>query len=178
MYLNFIILIFRTCYVAPERFKTRSNSSANISEAGLSTSSTGFLGDESSSLDVETGELLPSMDIFSVGCCIIELFTDTPPFSFSNLLAYRAGEFDPTGIIAKIEDPDIKELVAHMIQRDPSTRLTANEYLSKQRGKAFPEFFYTFLQSYMQLFCTDPSMTPDQKINKYVNGPIIVKPSG
>ncbi len=51
-----------------------------------------------------------------------------------------------------------------MIQRDPSLRHTANEYLAGQKGKAFPAYFYHFLQSYMQIFSTDPTMMPDQKV--------------
>ena len=35
-----------------------------------------------------------------------------------------------------------------------------------QRAKVFPDYFYTFLQSYMQIFSTDPHMTSDQKITK------------
>jgi phosphoinositide-3-kinase regulatory subunit 4 len=40
--------------------------------------------------DFKRGELAPPMDVFSVGCCLAELFTDgSPPFDFSQLLAYR-----------------------------------------------------------------------------------------
>ena len=53
-----------------------------------------------------------------------------------------------------------------MIQKDPNFRKTANEHLLEQRGQVFPDYFYTFLQSYMQIFSTDPSMTSDHKINK------------
>ncbi len=107
------------------------------------------------------------MDIFSAGCVLIELFTDgTPPFSFSQLLSYQAGEFDPVKCLDKIEDEDIKRLLETMIKKDPSSRKTANEHLLEQRGKGFPDYFYTFLQSYMQIFSTDPNMLPDAKIAK------------
>ena len=49
-----------------------------------------------------------------------------------------------------------------MIQRDPAQRKTANEYLAEQKGKALPEYFYKFFQSYMQIYSTDPAMMPDQ----------------
>lgn len=39
-------------------------------------------------------------------------------------------------------------------------------YIFFQRAKVFPDYFYTFLQSYMQIFSTDPHMTSDQKITK------------
>ncbi len=111
------------------------------------------------------------------------MFTESPPFTLSTLLVYRANEYSLEKLLEKIEDPHIrvrrhrvhrilvttsdilfKELLAHMTQRDPSLRSSANEYLSDQRGKAFPEYFYTFLQSYMQIFSSDASMMPDQKI--------------
>lgn len=36
-----------------------------------------------------------------------------------------------------------------MIQLDPRSRLTAEGYLAEWRGKAFPDYFYTFLHHYM-----------------------------
>lgn len=36
-----------------------------------------------------------------------------------------------------------------MIQIDPASRLTAEEYLSEWHGKAFPHYFYSFLYQYM-----------------------------
>ena len=53
-------------------------------------------------------DLAPSMDIFSAGCVLIELFTDSPPFYFHNLLAYRAGEYSPDRVLDKIDDHDMK----------------------------------------------------------------------
>ncbi len=169
----------RTCYIAPERFKTRNlNTSATTAVAAASSSSSSSSCDVSAYLpdaamvdDVaEAGgggvELTPAMDIFSAGCVLIELFTDSPPFNFSNLLNYRAGEYSPEAVLEKIDDADVREMLAHMIQRDPAKRKTANEYLSEQKGKALPEYFYKFFQSYMQIYATDPGMMPDQKISR------------
>ena len=64
---------------------------------------------------VEAGDLTPAMDIFSAGCVLIELFTETPPFTFAQLLAYRAGEYQPD--LSSIHgDPDLVALLGHMIQ--------------------------------------------------------------
>jgi phosphoinositide-3-kinase regulatory subunit 4 len=107
------------------------------------------------------------MDIFSAGCVLIELFTDAnAPFNFAQLLAYRAGEYAPEKILDKIEDPDVKTMLETMIQKDPNLRKSANEHLLEQRGKVFPDYFYTFLQAYMQIFSTDPNMVPDHKVSK------------
>lgn len=96
------------------------------------------------------------MDVFSAGCAIAELFLEAPIFSLSQLYKYRKGEYDPDHAhLSKIEDKDIRELVSHMIQVDPESRYTAEEYLNFWRRKAFPEYFYSFLHQYMGLI-TDP----------------------
>jgi phosphoinositide-3-kinase regulatory subunit 4 len=49
------------------------------------------------------------MDVFSLGCTIAELFLEgIPLFSFSQLLRYRMGEYDPIMVLEKIPDEDIK----------------------------------------------------------------------
>ena len=122
----------RTCYLAPERFLA-----------------SGEKGDDRG--------VTWAMDIFSIGCVVAELFLESPIFSLSQLYKYRKGEFDPYfGYLSKIQDPDVRELVSHMIQLDPESRYSADEYLNFWRRKAFPEYFYSFLHEYMGLI-TDPS---------------------
>ena len=122
----------RTCYLAPERFL----------KAG-----------EKDDLRGVTW----AMDVFSVGCVIAELFLEAPIFSLSQLFKYRKGEYDPeTGYLGKIQDKDVRELVGHMIQLEPESRYSAEEYLNFWRRKAFPEYFYSFLHQYMSSI-TDPS---------------------
>ncbi|KAF2102895.1 phosphoinositide 3-kinase regulatory subunit 4 [Rhizodiscina lignyota] len=121
----------RTCYLAPERFL----------EPG-----------ESPDFGVTW-----AMDIFSVGCVIAELFLEAPIFSLSQLFRYKNKEYDPSHTtLSKIEDNDIREMVMHMISRDPEQRYSAEEYLNFWRQKSFPEYFYSFLHQYMYLI-TDPS---------------------
>ena len=122
----------RTCYLAPERFLG----------AGEKDDGRGVTW---------------AMDVFSVGCVIAELFLEAPIFSLSQLYKYRKGEYDPQyGYISKIQDKDVRELVSHMIQLEPESRYSAEEYLNFWRRKAFPEYFYSFLHQYMGLI-TDPS---------------------
>lgn len=122
----------RTCYLAPERF----------SVAGEEPSGTGVNW---------------AMDIFSAGCVIAELFLESPIFNLSQMYKYRKGEYSPEhSQIAKIDDPDIRELILHMIQLEPESRYSADEYLNFWKGKAFPEYFYSFLHQYMSLM-TDPA---------------------
>jgi len=157
----------RTCYIAPERFKSRTltldPSTSLWSSSSQLGSQSGFLPDDVE--DFKRGELTPAMDIFSLGCALAELFTDgAAPFDFSQLLAYRADEYSPVCVLDKIEDINIRRMVESMIQKDPTLRLSASEYLQEQRGLVFPEYFYSFLQSYMRMFSHTPLMSSDQKI--------------
>ena len=58
-----------------------------------------------------------------------------------------------------------KAMVANMIDRDPSKRHTAEEYLEEQTGKAFPSCFYAFLLPYVQKILKE--FSPDFVIYKY-----------
>jgi hypothetical protein len=59
-------------------------------------------------------------DIFSLGCVVAELWLGEGRafFDLGTLLAYRRGEYDPAKELGAVE-PDIAELVMHMIQRAP-----------------------------------------------------------
>ncbi|KAJ8060412.1 hypothetical protein OCU04_010740 [Sclerotinia nivalis] len=123
----------RTCYLAPERFLT-----------------TGETPDPKAPITW-------AMDVFSVGCVIAELFTETPIFTLSQLYQYRRGEYDPVAsLLNRITDKDVREMVSHMIQLSPESRYSAEEYLQFWRKKVFPDYFYSFLHQYMGLI-TDPS---------------------
>ncbi|EED16960.1 protein kinase (VPS15), putative [Talaromyces stipitatus ATCC 10500] len=122
----------RTCYLAPERFL----------EAG----------EEPGDRKVNW-----AMDIFSVGCVIAELFLEAPIFTLSQLYKYRKGEYSPEhSQLSKIEDSNVKDLILHMIQIDPESRYSAEEYLNFWRHKVFPDYFYSFLHQYMSLI-TEPA---------------------
>lgn len=123
----------RTCYLAPERFLLPGEDATGKTSINW------------------------AMDIFSVGCVIAELFSETPIFSLSQLFKYRSKEYDPQqSLLTRIADRDIRDMVAHMIQLDPQARYSADEYLSFWRHKAFPDYFYGFLHQYMFLI-TDPT---------------------
>ncbi len=125
----------RTCYIAPERF---------VSKDDLVND--GFV-----------GKLTWSMDIFSAGCVIAEMFLEAPMFSLSQLYKYRRGEFDPViSHLSRIPGQGLREMLSSMIHLDPEKRYSAEQYLEFYKGKVFPEYFYSFLHQYMELV-TDPS---------------------
>ncbi|XP_069762892.1 phosphoinositide 3-kinase regulatory subunit 4 isoform X2 [Narcine bancroftii] len=152
----------RTCYIAPERFVDGTLFSTELEAARDSNTP---LVDLTSNSQRMRGELKPAMDVFSAGCVIVELFTEgVPMFDLSQLLAYRNGHFSQEHVLNKIEDLSIRGLVSQMIQRDPEKRLTAEEHLKQQRGRAFPELFYTFLQPYMAQFAKETFQSADERI--------------
>lgn len=58
----------------------------------------------------------------------------------------------------------VQELVTHMTQKDPSQRLTADQYLSSQHDKAFPAYFYSFLGLYCQRYAQVPIIHSDDRV--------------
>ena len=52
-----------------------------------------------------------------------------------------------------------------MIQKNPAHRLSSEDYLSQQKGKAFPSYFYTYLKVYIQNYRLT-TVTPDDRITK------------
>lgn len=103
-------------------------------------------------------------------CALLELWNEgQAPFDLSQLLAYKSGEYSPQKHLDRLEDLSLRQLIASMIQKDPTQRLTAETYLSHERGRLFPEYFYTFLQSYMLIFSASPVLSPDEKIGRLKN---------
>ena len=123
----------RTCYLAPERFLA----AGQVPEG--------------------EGVVNWAMDIFSVGCVIAELFLEAPIFSLSQLFKYRQGEYNPElSHLNKIQDVHMRDLIMHMIQVDPNSRMSADDYLTHWKDTVFPSYFHGFLQQYMYSI-TDPS---------------------
>lgn len=51
-----------------------------------------------------------------------------------------------------------------MVQREPERRLSAEEHLKQQRGRAFPDIFYSFLQPYMAQFAKETFQSADERV--------------
>ncbi|XP_059638259.1 serine/threonine-protein kinase VPS15 [Cornus florida] len=118
----------RRCYLAPERFYEHGGGEMQVAQ---------------------DAPLRPSMDIFAVGCVIAELFLEGQPlFELSQLLAYRRGQYDPSQHLEKIPDSGIRRMILHMIQLDPGSRFSAENYLQSYAGIVFPCYFSPFLHNY------------------------------
>lgn len=66
--------------------------------------------------------------------------------------------------LEQLENDNLRNLITSMIALNPSDRKSAEVYLDEERGRLFPEYFYTFLQSYMQMFSSLQILPPDDKI--------------
>ncbi|TFK19255.1 ARM repeat-containing protein [Coprinopsis marcescibilis] len=133
----------RTCYLAPERFYTHENN------PGISAKKTKIAAIEDT-VGKRDGKVTESMDCFSAGCVIAELFLEgAPMFTLSQLFKYREGELNVDSQLASIEDEGIKNLIKEMIHIDPAARPTFDSLLHTSRGSVFPETFYSFLHNYI-----------------------------
>ncbi|KXS16088.1 hypothetical protein M427DRAFT_145085 [Gonapodya prolifera JEL478] len=141
----------RSCYLAPERFVSASSSASSPADM----------------------KLTPAMDLFAVGCVIAELFLEHPLFSLSQLLRYRDGAYDPASDLKRIHDQQIRDLILHMIHRDPSQRLSAAAYLSQHLGTLFPTTFSSTLHP-LVASVSRPLTPPGWALSPSNGGPRII----
>uniref|UniRef100_A0A6B2LCU2 Protein kinase domain-containing protein n=1 Tax=Arcella intermedia TaxID=1963864 RepID=A0A6B2LCU2_9EUKA len=88
----------RKCCIAPERYYT------------------GEIPQEVEEYD------LAKMDVFSLGCTIAELWIESGLFTYSELIQYKRGTYDPQSKISKISNPTIQNMVRIMIEKDKTLR--------------------------------------------------------
>jgi len=54
-----------------------------------------------------------------------------------------------------------------MVKLNPSNRCSAELYLDEEKNKIFPNYFYSFLQPYLQMLSTtNPMYLPHEKIER------------
>lgn len=145
----------KRCYLAPERFvkKKKKGDSLDAPSPGdgadLASVKSGQSGSHdtrastSSANDVSGEEALtPAMDIFSLGCVLMELFLNgEPAMDLGDLMEYRQ---NANGItehstlpqrLNKIESGNMRAACRHMLHLDPKKRLSAGEYLKRLTTK-------------------------------------------
>lgn len=130
----------RSCYVAPERFYRKEENVAQTRDSW---------------------RLTDSMDLFSLGCVIAELYMDgEPTFTLSDLYKYKRGLLKPK---LSITDANIRGIVETLLSLDPAERTSALLILETYKDICFPLFFYDYLYDFMSelnsahLFAVDPS---------------------
>lgn len=122
----------RACYLAPEKFDSAKASGDGVHQA------------------------TKEMDIFSLGCCIAELYLDGAAlFNLSQLFKYKSGDYTLNDILPQTiskSSPVLKDMLQDMLQVDPKKRLSAHELLEKYRTIYFPDTFYDFYMITVKLW--------------------------
>jgi len=103
-----------------------------------------------------------SMDVFSAGCLIAELFRDShsPLFTLATLQDYASGKFDLKGVLEKIFDAEsfpyenMKDMVTHMLSLDASSRHDAGTY--SKRSDVFPACYKYMYILFEKIFKVSP----------------------
>jgi len=111
--------------------------------------------------------LAPSMDIFSLGVVLCELFLDGElGFGHAELLtlAQTGQSAALEHVIGKLPRGDLMRVVRSMTARDPAHRLRAQDYLDVCLGDLFPLCFETFLYPFMRSMITDDLRDSDSRI--------------
>ncbi|KAI3389745.1 hypothetical protein SNEBB_006208 [Seison nebaliae] len=112
-----------------------------------------------------------TMDIFSAGCVLLELFSNNhhPPFTMALLLAYKKGEYDIEQRLLMVENVEIRNLCRDMVQIQPNKRLSAKDLLNKYKGRIFPKNFSTVLHPLIQVSSMNGtnSFPPDMLIELF-----------
>lgn len=124
----------KKCYVAPERFVKKAIAT-NKEELDVLNNTT-----DSSEFNTEPKSLVlnPAMDIFSLGCVLMELFLNGEiAIDLGDLMEYKRsnGNLDTHSTLLqrlkKIESSSVRAACKHMLHLDPSRRLSAGEYLNR-----------------------------------------------
>lgn len=116
----------RLCYIAPERFVSGGELEALECDEGRA--------DEA---EAAPAGLCPAMDMFSAGCCLIELWSDGAcvPFDLPQLLAYRQQGGAPQRLAAALEqhvaDTRVREMLEELVALDPGRRPSAQQCLQR-----------------------------------------------
>ena len=126
----------KKCCLAPERFYTPGYSDSTDKIEG------GDGKDDKSTSPAIPTKLTPAMDVFSLGCVLIELFLNGErAMDLGDLMEYRRRGTGDDGSsllpqslkqkLDKIESSKMRAACRHMLTLDPSSRLSPTEYLER-----------------------------------------------
>lgn len=158
----------KRCYIAPERFvssRVANNSETPPQTMATTTSST-------TQPFSKYNQLTPAMDIFSAGCVVMELWLNGErALDLGDLMQYRRQSTLVPQLqekLNRIESSALRAACKHMVQVDPSQRLTAKAYLERlQASEALPQVMEDCLEPLLKRV-SDPNqveiLTPDARL--------------
>ena len=104
------------CYLAPEKLDSEKAST--------------FAYPDYSKINAEDLQRAQSMDVFSIGCILAEIFADLSAlFRYETMLSYKTGDKSQTDKLQSIENEHLRGMVTKMIQLDPKERGTLKGHL-------------------------------------------------
>uniref|UniRef100_A0A1I7V7K1 non-specific serine/threonine protein kinase n=1 Tax=Loa loa TaxID=7209 RepID=A0A1I7V7K1_LOALO len=132
-----------SCYLAPERFCTSQELNLHPNLPG-------------EFMDVSKG-LTHAMDIFSLGCVLVELFTEGQcPFTYELLVKYKhASNAEAQVMIQNIQEQlpeELRSMIGLMLHRNPAKRPKASMLVREYSSLLFPPIFDHFLYDYIDAF--------------------------
>jgi len=133
----------KSCYLAPERL---------VDKNTLNEFSNSFY------------NVTPSMDVFSAGAVIAELFLEDILFDHSKLLSYKNGKFDLEKELRKINNKNLENLLIKMLAKNPLERIDLEDCLKIFEEEICPISFSKLLIHFNTLIVSSDYWKPDKRI--------------
>lgn len=115
-----------------------------------------------SSEPTSSTDLTHQMDMFSFGCILVELFSDTILFNLSDLLHYKQtrkrDRVQP--IIDSIHVEELQPVITNLTDLNPMNRKAASHILLDLKGTLFPPYF----DSLYAITVAMTKMSPDSRM--------------
>ena len=169
----------KRCYMAPERFVSTAGSSSSTAKTdtmmatGQGINNTTSTGSSMTIPCSKHNQLTPAMDIFSAGCVMMELWLNGDrALDLGDLMEYRRQKTMVPQLqqkLHKIESSALRAACKHMVQLDPTQRLSARAYLERLQAsdEAVPRVMELCLEPLLQRV-SDPRechiLTPDARL--------------
>ena len=166
----------KRCYLGPERFISgheQYGKESKYSKLNFPSSSSFSAGPDEEDLHTP---LESSMDVYSLGCTIGEIFLNEPFIDLPDALKYvnappNITDLEEGGsvILNRIGDVDIKKLVCHMTRRDSTKRKSVKAYREEMElSGSFPPYFSGVLYVFFLKLHLEGN-NPDDRIKMIAN---------
>uniref|UniRef100_A0A0N5ASF0 non-specific serine/threonine protein kinase n=1 Tax=Syphacia muris TaxID=451379 RepID=A0A0N5ASF0_9BILA len=151
-----------SCYLAPERFQPSQEIKTHPTLPG-------------DFMDVSKG-LTSAMDVFALGCVLIELFTEGRfPFTYERIIRYKfADDQGATQLIQRILEyipEEWRSIIGAMLNRNPAKRPLGSDLVNRYGSLLFPRIFDRFIYNYMLSFrprLVTPADVPEEPSEPFI----------
>jgi len=109
-------------------------------------------------------KITASMDVFSAGVVIAELFLEDILFDHAKLLLYKYGKYNLEPILNKLKDEKLEKLLLEMLCVDPNKRMQINNSLAYFAEEYSPISFSRMYVHFNNLTINSHYWKPDKRI--------------